>query len=258
MRHALICGAAALLTAGCAHAQQASAPATDPSAALTRFAADYANDAYNDRPVTFGVQIGGESWWTVSVAPGEAGRVAEGRPSAPTFYFTFDNAALLGQIDAGDTNALTSMVAARASDHVPMDFNAMDGYQPDVGWLVPFVFHFWTRGEPETILFNAGSSRVAHGAQVNVLYYLPGYLRSAVVELRPGQHANEEPGEDQEDPFPNMIIMMRGSSMARIGGREVELTEGQAVYIRPNVPHEFWNTGDESSWFIWLAFGDGA
>lgn len=258
MRAALICGAMALLAAGCAHAQQTTAPAGDPMAALTRFASDYANDAYNDRPVTFGVQIGGDRWWTVSVAPGQPGRVTPGQPSTPTFYFSFDDGELLGRIDAGDTNALTSMVAAREGDHVPMDFNAMEGYRPDVAWLVPFVFHFWTRGEPEVISFDAGSSRVAHGGQMNVLYYLPGYMRSAVVELRPGQHANEEPGVDQEDPFPNMVVMMRGSVTARVGGREFELREGQAIYIRPNVPHEFWNAGNDSTWFVWLAFGEGA
>lgn len=259
-KNSLVAAGAILMAAGCAHAQT---PAADPGAVIQRFAADYADDPFLDRETVFGVEVDGE-WWTVRALPGAGGsagdvRVTAGRPPAPTFYFTVDRETLR-RIDAGQMNALTAMGKARESDAAPMDIATMDGFapsDPDFGaWVIPFVFHFWTRGQPEIIPFNSEATRTVHGAQAAIFYYQEG-LRSAFFEVRPGQHVNADPA-DQSNPFPSLFIMVEGRVRARIGGRDMELEAGNAMFIPAGVTHEFLNPFDAPGRGILLMFGEGA
>lgn len=260
MFRALTLGLAAAAALGCAHAQTSGA---DAGAILESFAADYARDPYLDRETVFGVEVEG-AWWTVSATPARAGapaqvRVTPGTPPAPTFYFTVDRETL-ARIGAGELNALTAMGKAQDSDAAPMDLQTMEGYAPsDPGfgaWIIPFAFHFWTRGQPEIIPFGPDATRTVHGAQAAVLFYQEGF-RSAFVEVRPGQHVNADP-RDQVNPFPTLLIMTEGRAMGRIGGRDVELTAGNAVLIPAGVTHEFTNPFDAPAQAILLMFGEGA
>lgn len=252
MRILIMAAAAAALTVGPAWAQ------TDArQSVIERFAADYATDGYNDRAVTFGVEVEG-AWWTVDLQPGGAGSVRPGQPSAPTFYFTLDNETLQ-RLDQRSMNALTAMARAWQDDPTPMDIETMEGFQPDgafMGWAIPFIFHFWTRGTPEVIPFASDTTRFTHGAQASILYYQPG-LRSGFIEIRPGQHANREE-RDQANPFPSIFIFTEGRVRARIGGESLVLNGGEAIFVPANVPHEFWNDFDQPAQGFMIAFGEGA
>jgi hypothetical protein len=145
------------------------------------------------------------------------------------------------------------------SDPAPMDMTFMPGCTPGEDILavfLPLTFHFWTRGFPETVSFGPAVGREVHGATMVVLYYQQG-LRSAWGQIRKGQHVNADP-RDQVNPFPTMIIGLRGRAMSKVGGVERILEPGQMMFVPPGTAHEAWNPFEEPAEFILLMFGDGA
>jgi len=238
------------------------AQARSPAEILGDFVRDYAADRSLTSEHRFGVRVDG-AWWQVSAKPanGEGGArvdLATGEPTPPTYYFTLD-AATLAAIDRGELNSLTAMGKARASDAAPMDIDAQPGFQPGPGFLpevLDVAFHFWTRGFPERVPFGAEHTRTVHGGQATVFFYQPGF-RSAWFQIRPGQHVNAEP-RDQTNPFPSLLVATRGRARAKIGGVEIELVEGEALFIPPDTTHELWNPYADPAEGVLLMFGDGA
>ena len=233
---------------------------------LRSYVEDFRNDPAAAEPVTFGIRIrdDGGGGWQVAVGSRKEGagshqvELREGLPSNPSAIYTLD-LATLRRIDSGEINALTAMGRARASDPAPMDIEFMAGFQPDADFFarfIPLTFHFWTRGIPETVNFGKRHSREVHGANMVVFYYQKG-LRSAWAQIEKGQHINKDP-KDQTNPFPTMIIGIRGKAAAKIGGREVILQAGQMAFIPAGVSHEAWNPYDEPAEVILLMFGEGA
>jgi mannose-6-phosphate isomerase-like protein (cupin superfamily) len=228
---------------------------------LERFVEDYREDGMAIDG-SFGVRVDGE-WWHVTSKRGADGApnevtLGEGQPPEPTFFFFMDKATL-ERLDAGTLAPGTAMVKAFSTDESPMDADAMEGFQPDETFLPTLLkatFHFWVRGFPEITVFGDEHTRFTHGADAGVFYYQPG-LRSGWFSIKPGQHANEDP-RSQENPFPSLFIVIDGKGMARIGGKELEVSAGQSVFIGPNVAHEFWNPFDEPVRGILLMFGEGA
>ena len=156
-------------------------------------------------------------------------------------------------------NAGTAMVKAFSTDVTPMDVDAMEGFQPDEGFLdrmLKATFHFWVRGLPEIIPFGDAYTRPSHGADAVIFYYQPG-LRSGWFSIKKGQHVNSDP-RMQTNPFPSMIVATEGKGTAKIGGKEVQLEAGQTLFIPPGVTHEFWNDNDAPFYGILLMFGEGA
>jgi len=233
---------------------------------LRSYVEDFRSDPAAAEPMTFGVRLKGESGgeWQVVVGGekdamgGYYVELRDGLPSIPSVLYTLD-LNTLRKIDRGEINALTAMGRARASDPAPMDIELMEGFQPDpqfFGRFIPFTFHFWTRGFPETVNFGKGHGREVHGANMVVLYYQKG-LRSAWAQIEKGQRVNADP-KDQANPFPTMIIGIRGRAVAKIGGKEVTMQEGQMAFIPAGVSHEAWNPYEEPAEIILLMFGEGA
>ncbi|MHC4975898.1 MAG: AraC family ligand binding domain-containing protein [Planctomycetota bacterium] len=57
-----------------------------------------------------------------------------------------------------------------------------------------------------------------------------------------------------------MLIITKGHGMALIGGKETELSEGEAIFIGPGISHEFWvdENAEHGAEGVLLMFGDGA
>jgi mannose-6-phosphate isomerase-like protein (cupin superfamily) len=227
---------------------------------LETFVEDFRSDPMaKDRDVTFGIRIKDKEDWHV-VIDGLGGVVLhEGMPEEPTFYYVTDPETL-DLIYQGKMSALTAMGRARMSDQTPLDFGFMEGFQPTpelLGWGVKFSFHFWTKGTPEMVDFGENTlSRFVHGAQAKILYYEQG-LRSSWYQIRKGQHINSNP-EEQTNPFPTLIVMIKGEAQAAIGGKSVVLKSGTCLHIPAGVTHEFWNNKEEAAEFIIIMFGEGA
>jgi hypothetical protein len=231
---------------------------------LRSYVDDFRNDPAAAEPITFGVRVRDEGEWHVAVlGKNEEARTSQvelqrGLPSNPSVIYTLD-LATLRKIDSGDINALTAMGKARGSDPSPMEIEFMPGFKPGASFFarfIPFTFHFWTRGFPEIVNFGKQYSREVHGANMIIFYYQKG-LRSAWGQIEKGQHINKDP-KDQSNPFPTMIIGIRGKAMAKIGGNEIVLQAGQMIFIPTGVSHEAWNPYDEPAEVILLMFGEGA
>lgn len=233
---------------------------------LRSFVEDFRTDPAASAPCVFGITVQGASqpeWHVIVGGRKDAGGhyavdLRKGLPPAPAAVYATD-LETLGKIDRGEMNALTAMGRARSSDPAPMDITLMPGFQPGEDFLaaiLPLSFHFWTRGFPEIVSFGPAAGREVHGATMVVLYYQKG-LRSAWGQVRKGQRVNADP-RDQVNPFPTMIIGLRGRAMAKVGGVERILEPGQMVFIPPGTAHEAWNPFDEPAEFILLMFGDGA
>lgn len=233
---------------------------------LRSYVEDFRSDPAAAEPVTFGIKVNGEGGgeWQVEVSGEKEGsggfrvELRDGLPSSPAAVFVLDLPALR-KMESGEINALTAMGRARSSDPAPMDIEFTSGFQPDAGFIarfLPFTFHFWTRGTPETVSFGKRQSREVHGASMVVFYYQEG-LRSAWGLIEKGQHVNKDPN-DQTNPFPTIFIGIRGRAAAKIGGREVTLQAGQMAFIPAGVSHEVWNPYDEPAEVIILMFGEGA
>jgi len=151
------------------------------------------------------------------------------------------------------------MGRAHPNDVTPMDIKTTEGFKPDAKFferIVPWSFHFWTRGWPERVPYGSGKTRVVHGANACIFYYQKG-LRSAWFQIAKGQHANQDPSA-QVTPFPTMLIGLRGRCEATIGGKTVTLDKSEMLFVPAGVAHEFWNPYDEPAEAIMLMFGDGA
>ncbi len=233
---------------------------------LKSFVEDFRADPAASSPAVFGITVRGADapdWHVVVGGRRAAGGLfevdlREGPPSEPAAVYVTDRETL-EKIGRGEMNALTAMGKARSSDPAPMDISFTPGFQPTEDFItdfIPFTFHFWTRGFPETVSLAPSAGREVHGANMIVLYYQKG-LRSAWGQIRKGQRVNADP-KDQVNPFPTMMIALRGRAMAKVGGIEKILEAGQMVFVPPGTAHEAWNPFDEPAEFIILMFGEGA
>lgn len=230
---------------------------------LKSFADDFEKDPALTRPSEFGVKVGDE-FYSVNVKPAAGDEpasviVSKGAPQMPTFYIKIEDSAWLRKVDRGEFNALTSMAKAFSSDYAPMDVEVMDGFQPpeDFGeWILPFIFHFWTKGLPEIVNYGPEMTRSTHGTYAGVFFYQPGF-RSGWFDVRPGQHVNEDE-KSRTNPFPSMFIMTEGEMTARVGGVERTFRNGEMMLIPAGVSHEFINRGKNPARGFLFMFGDGA
>ena len=226
---------------------------------LQKFASDYETDP-SFTSQSFGVEVD-KDMWSITTSGEKNGRtvqVKKGSPSVPTFYYV-TNLETLKLIDAGKMNAMTAGVKAFSTDYAPLDIEVMEGYQPKedfVGEVLAFTFHFWTRGIPEMIPFGPHYTRSSHGAQAAIFYYDKG-LRTGYGYIHPGQHANEHP-MSKTNPFPSMMIVIKGKIVARLDGIEHTVEQGNAFFIPAGMSHEVLNPFDEAGEIILLMFGEGA
>ncbi len=244
-------------------------PASQPRSVeeiLRSYVEDFRSDPAAGAPCIFGISIQGPTpseWHVIASGRKSAdGRfeveLRKGSPTEPAAIYVTDRETL-GKIDRGEMNALTAMGKARSSDTAPMDISLTPGFQPNEDFLaalLPLTFHFWTRGFPEIVNFGPTAGREVHGATMVVLYYQKG-LRSAWGQIRKGQRVNADP-KDQVNPFPTMMIGIRGRAMLRVGGVEKIMNAGQMIFVPPGTAHEAWNPFDEPAEVIILMFGDGA
>lgn len=237
-------------------------PLDSAEAILRSLADDYARDPSLTR-ATFAVSLDTAAWWTVTAEPASEDREANvrlerGRPAEPSLVFWLHYPTLV-QIHEGEINALTAGARGLASDPALLSFGATRGFtmtREAVATLQSVGFHFFTRGGPEIIPFDTTRTRRVHGTDAVLLYYQPGF-RSGWFSMKPGQHANEDP-RLQVNPFATLLVITKGRGAGRVGGREMELGEGHAVFIPAGTTHEFWNPFDEPVEGLLLMFGDGA
>lgn len=227
---------------------------------LAVFVDSYSKKVASDESQIFGLQVQGEGGgeWTVSVEPGKKVFLLKDKPSRPTFYYTL-NVDTLRKIHRGELNILTAMGRARASDTAPADIQFMEGFLPSpetLGKILPLTFHFFTLGSPEFIPYGEAYSRFVHGGNMVIFYYEPG-LRTAWAQVKKGMVINQDE-KDQTNPFPTLVIGIRGKAKAKLGGKVYSLDQKAALFIPAGMPHQFWNEEDEPAECLLIMFGKGA
>ena len=234
----------------------------DVKTILEGYAKDYETDVTFNKDVTFAVKVDDTFWHVIAKAKTDDSpakvSVHKGKPEEPIFYFLTD-IETLNKIDKGEMNPLTGAAKAFSTDFAPFDADVMEGFVPDKDFektLLSIYFHFWTKGLPERIPFGLDYTRFTHGAQAAIFYYQPGF-RSGYAAIKKGQHANENE-KSQSNPFPTLLIAIKGKGKMIINGQESILAAGEAVIIPAGVTHEFMNEYDEPLECILLMFGEGA
>jgi mannose-6-phosphate isomerase-like protein (cupin superfamily) len=212
-----------------------------------------------DSALTLGFRIGGPGGgeYHVVLGPEGPGRLGEGIPEGRLVFETEID--FLRRLDRGEMHVLTAMAQARGGDRTPL----VPRFPPGFRWTAesrafwfPLLASFWNREWPEVVRFGDGLTREVHGANAAVIHYDVGF-RSAWYQLLPGMHINPDP-RDQTNPYPSLVIVMRGEAHARIGGVDVVLREGEALHIRPGVTHEFWVGDGGYAEAIVVMYGEGA
>ena len=230
---------------------------------LRRLARDYADDPSLTQFVTFGIRVDDEIW-TIAATPAAEDAAASvtvtrGAPTVPAFVYSTD-AATFARIASGDIQALTTMAQARASDPTPMQLDTVNGFEMDDAGLSLFLsvsFHFFTTGAPEVVPLGPTHALPVHGGEALPIYYAE-HLRTSWYGIAPGQHINAD-ARDQANDFPSLFIIIEaGTARGRIGGREMQLDDNQAIFVPAGMSHEFWNPGDQRSTLILIMFGENA
>ena len=235
----------------------------DASTILSRYAKEFQTDITLTKDVSFAIKVDDQYWHVDAKAKtdstGAKVSLNEGKPKIPTFYFHTD-ISTLNKINNGELNALTASAKAFESDFAPFDVDTMEGFQPGkdfMSTLFSVYFHFWTLGAPEVIPFGMDYTRFTHGAQASLFYYQKGF-RSGYVAIKKGQHANKDE-KSKTNPFPTLLIAIRGEGIMIVNGIEAKFSAGQAILIPAGVTHEFLNPDNEAPLeCILLMFGEGA
>ncbi len=231
----------------------------DVETVLERFVDDYANDPMAVS-LTFGIEIDGERWHVVSqpeATEGPRATLHEGFPDSPLIYFKA-SADVLSKIDSGEWSGLTAMAAETSDQLTPLDVLPANGYERPADYdamLRPLIFHFWTRGRPETVRLGMENTRVVHGAPGTVMYYDAGF-RSAVYHVPAGLGREQSPTITV--PFPRVLVVLSGAMTGTVGEDPFSIPQGNMVFVPPNVPAQLWNDGDEPLALMFLMFGEGA
>lgn len=223
---------------------------------LKTFTQSYVEKTHGLTETSFGFLIDEDEWWTVSIHSDRSFQIYPEKPTVPTFYFT-TNSAILKDIADGTMRAPTAMAKARASDRAPMDVALMEGYELSETFdILEFIFRYFSVGRIEKIMLGAEFARIVHGGYAIPLVYAKG-LRSAWYHIEKGMIINEDP-QDQTNPFPTLVVAIKGTGYAKIGGQDFLFSEGEAYYIPENVTHVFWTENDEGLEFIIIMYGEGA
>ena len=230
---------------------------------IESYVSDYRSDRYAAEPMSFGIEVPGEGQWSVQVTGKEVDEgweitLSDGLPKEPTFVYNIELETLQA-IDTGKLNALTAQGKAFIGDYTPMSVKMMEGFQPtmeEYARINPFSFHFWTRGYPEIIPFGEGKTRRAHGSNFTVFYYETG-IRTAWYRVLPEERVRDD-AREQAAPFPMLIVAIKGTTQGEVDGQLVTLSEGNTIFIPPNVNHKWWNETEEATEAILIMFGEGA
>lgn len=74
-------------------------------------------------------------------------------------------------------------------------------------------------------------------------------------QVEKGQHVDEG---GSANPFPTIVVVVRGAVMTRIGGVERKLRAGETAFVPAGVTDEDWNPFDEPAEVVLIMFGDQA
>lgn len=196
---------------------------------------------------------GGEAWH-VNITPPRQVTLAQGSNTQAAFIFSM-TPALLQSVYDGDISASTCLLKTSPTENPPIIFQAASpaGRLVDMpGTMMEFVQRFFNPTSPEVTVFDDAHAREVRGTDVVALYNAIG-LRSAWYQVNKDQRL-KEPGT----VYPQALIFLSGTGLARIGEQTVPVKAGEAYYVPPGKEREIWTEEDTPLVMLRIAWGKGA
>lgn len=149
-----------------------------------------------------------------------------------------------------DFGALISR--AKMSDIRPINFQVLkpDRVSAAFETLKVLMTTFFTPGTVKVKDLKAALAGEAHGAHPIPLVYWDG-IRFAWYVVKKGEVLNEE---GERDPYPQILVILRGRGVVTIDENLLELRPNTAIYVPVNSIHQIRAEKDvEALWFAWNA-----
>jgi mannose-6-phosphate isomerase-like protein (cupin superfamily) len=151
-------------------------------------------------------------------------------------------------------NGMTAAGRERMSQPAPLDFEFSKKINSEtMQKLYHLAMHFFNTTFPTYAKFGIENTRKIHGGNAVPLAYGHG-VRSAYYIISGDEQANSE----EKDPWWQCFIIIGGKGVANIDNKEIDLENGMAIHVPPNVIHTFKAKPNEKLEFIWIAYGKGA
>lgn len=220
---------------------------------LYDFTESYIKKTETLKAIKFGFKVD-EKFYIVNIQEDKSFEIRKTNNEEVIFSFVTD-INTLNKIHTGKMTALTAMGRSFWSDKTPLNFINPELMPKNINPF-QFVFRYFSLGQPEKIKLEKEYARIIHGAYAIPLLYDEG-LRTGWYRVEKGMIINENEKE-QTNPFPTLIIGIKGKGYARIGDKELVLKDGVTYYIDKNISHSFWTEAEEGLEFIIIMYGKGA
>jgi len=139
---------------------------------------------------------------------------------------------------------------SKLSDKRPIDFELINPSKTSkiMGALYPLMTMFFTPGIIKVKTLNKSMAGEAHGAHPIPLVYWNG-IRYAWYHIDKGETLNVA---GEKDPYPQTFQIIKGTGVAQIGEKSLDIYPGQAIYVPANVEHKI--KAYENIELLWLAW----
>lgn len=223
---------------------------------LEDFTKSYTEKESDLYDLKLGFLIDDNEWWHIYIKSSGEYEVNKGKPQEPVYYF-IGSMDILQKIHKQEMTAMTAMGRAQWSDPTPLDIRQMEGAKfPDGFNHLKFAFRYFNLSNPEMVKLGKEHSRIVHDGYAIPLVYNKG-LRSGWYRIDKGMQINEDP-KDQVNPFDTVIIVTEGKGVAKLGGKEIQISKRETYYIPEGMSHTFWTDDEEGLEFIIIMYGEKA
>ena len=227
-----------------------------PAQILEKMATSFGNDLTSPMFLLVNIEITDEfeGNWQIVVNGKEVklNKIQEGQSHTPPQVTLSMSKETLDKINDGIWTATTAVAQSKASDPTPINIRFAPGLSLAKleEEMLFFMDHFINWRQPETFDLGLEHTRPAHGGHVIPLHYGRGF-RSGWCVIKKGEKVNSE---GEKNPFPQMIIGLKGTAFIEINGKSYKFLTGQCVFIPPNSTHKIWNEDDEPAVGIMMAW----
>lgn len=157
----------------------------------------------------------------------------------------------------GTWTAMTAAGREEMRQPAPLDFKLGPGQklsQEIMQIIYHMGTHFFSTQYPQVIKFGPDHTRFVHGGHAAALAY--GYgVRFAYYTITADEQINSE---EDRNPFYQLICVIGGQGIARVGGKEIHLEKGMAVSVPIDETHTFKAAPGHRLEFFILMYGPGA
>ena len=189
-----------------------------------------------------------DSGETATLVVGQEITVKEGSKN-PDCRLTMEKK-ILDRILVGDADFGALIGRSKMSEVRPIDgeFLNKEKFPQIMQVIYTLMTVFFTPGKVKIKQLREELAGDAHGARPIPIVYWDG-IRYAWYVIKEGEILNEA---GEMDPYPQVIILLKGNGIATLGDEKFNIEPGKALYIPRNIVHQI--EAREDIELIWLAW----